>query len=290
MSAKDAVIPFVFENLPVRGALVQLDNAWRRMQEGHEYTQPVADILGHAAAATALIAQSLKFDGSVTLQISSQGPLGMVVMQSTDALDIRGMATSHDVKAGAAFADLVKDAHCAVTVDAGAMERPYQGIVEISADSLAASLENYFARSVQVPSHLALVTAGDYCGGIILQQMPGESAASEDDWRRLGFMIATLRPEDLSDGATPELLHKLFSEDDVRVFSQRSLRFRCRCSQLKVEEALRMLGESETRDVLAELGEVIVKCEYCGKVRSFDPVDVSRVFASHVVESSRSVH
>ena len=165
---------------------------------------------------------------------------------------------------GAEFADLVKDAHCAVTVDAGAMERPYQGIVEISADSLAASLENYFARSVQVPSHLALVTAGDYCGGIILQQMPGESAATDDDWRRLGFMIATLRPEDLSDGATPELLHKLFAEDDLRVFSRRSLRFRCRCSQLKVEEALRMLGESETRDVLAELGEVIVKCEYCG--------------------------
>ena len=92
MSAKDTVIPFVFETLPVRGALVQLDSAWERMQEGHDYARPVADALGHAAAATTLIAQSLKFDGSVTLQISSDGPLSMLVMQSTDDLDMRGMA------------------------------------------------------------------------------------------------------------------------------------------------------------------------------------------------------
>ena len=46
MSAKDAVIPFVFESLPVRGALVQLDSAWQRMQAGHDYAVPVSEILG----------------------------------------------------------------------------------------------------------------------------------------------------------------------------------------------------------------------------------------------------
>jgi molecular chaperone Hsp33 len=290
MPVKDAVIPFAFEALPVRGALVQLDGAWRRMQEGHDYAAPVAEILGHAAAATSLIAQSLKFDGSVTLQISSTGPLGMLVMQSTDDLDIRGMATSHDVADADRFEDLVKGAHCAVTVDAGAMERPYQGIVEISPDSLAASLENYFARSVQVPSHMKLATAAGHCGGIILQQMPGELAATEDDWRRLGYLIETLRPADLADGATRTLLHKLFSEDDVRAYPARAVRFSCRCTQDRVEEVLRFLGEEETRSVLDERGSVDVTCEYCGKQRSFDAVDVSRVFADHVVEASDALH
>jgi molecular chaperone Hsp33 len=290
MSGKDSVIPFSFETLPVRGALVQLDGAWKRMQEGHDYAEPVAKILGHAAAATSLIAQSLKFDGSVTLQISSSGPLGMLVMQSTDDLGIRGMATSHDVAEADRFEDLVKGAHCAVTVDAGAMERPYQGIVEISPESLAASLENYFARSVQVPSHISLASAAGHCGGILLQQMPGELAATEDDWRRLGFLIATLRPGDLTQGATQDLLHKLFAEDDVRAYAPRSVRFSCRCTQERVEEVLRFLGEEETRSVLVEKGSVDVTCEYCGKTRSFDAVDVSRVFANHVVESSDALH
>ncbi len=290
MSVKDVVVPFVFESLPVRGALVQLENAWRRMQQGHQYAEPVIEILGHAAASTALIAQSLKFEGSVTLQISSRGPLGMLVMQATDNLDIRGMATSQDIGGDAGFAELVKEAHCAVTVDAGAMERPYQGIVEISPESLAASLEIYFARSVQVPSHMNLQSTLSHCGGVLLQQMPGERPASEDDWRRLGYLIATLRADELADGASPELLHKIFAEDDVRMFAGRDVRFHCRCTQSRVEEVLRFLGETETRAALEEKGSVDVTCEYCGKVRRFDPVDVSRVFADHVVEMSDALH
>ena len=290
MSAKDAVIPFIFESLPVRGALVQLDSAWHRMQQGHDYAQPVSEVLGHAAAATALIAQSLKFEGSVTLQINSEGPLGMLVMQSTHELDLRGMATAQDVSGAENYSELVAAARCAVTVDAGAMDRPYQGIVEMSTDSLAASLQNYFAKSVQVSSHLQLRTGELCCGGIILQQMPGKEPISEDDWRRLGMMISTLHIDELKEGATIDLLHKLFAEDDVRAYESRELRFRCRCSQSKVEDVLRFLGEHESRAACEEKGIVEVTCEYCGRVRTFDTVDISRVFTNQAIDGPDSVH
>lgn len=290
MSAKDIVLPFSFDGLPVRGALVQLESAWQRILQSHNYPGPVIEVLGHAASASSLLAQSLKFDGSVTLQISSDGPMSMLVMQSTDSLDLRGMAIFRDVAEDASFAELAASARCAVTIDAGAMERPYQGIVEVSPDSLGASLENYYAKSVQIPSHLALITFDSFCGGVLLQQMPGENQVSEDDWRRLGFLVATLRDVDLAEGATPNLLHKLFSEDDVRVFKPRSVRFHCRCSQSRVEEILRLLGEDETRAALREKGQVDVTCEYCGQVRSFDAIDVSRVFSGQVVAGTQSVH
>ena len=290
MSAKDAVVPFVFESLPVRGALVQLESAWQRMQLGHDYADPVVEVLGHSAAATALIAQSLKFDGTITFQISSDGPLRMLVMQATDDLDLRGMASARDVTSDTSFADLVAGARCAVTVDSGAMESPYQGIVEISPESLATSLENYFARSVQVPSHVHLAHDRVLCGGILLQLMPEKSAMPEDDWRRLGFLAKTLCPQDLADGASHELLHKIFAEDDVRVFKPRQARFRCRCTQQKVEEVLRLLGEEETRAACEEQGKVEVTCEYCGRLRIFDAVDVTRVFTEQAVSGSDAVH
>jgi len=69
----DSVIPFGFESLPVRGALIHLARTWRRMLRDHDYDALVAETLGHAAAATGLIAQSLKFDGAITLQIQSAG-------------------------------------------------------------------------------------------------------------------------------------------------------------------------------------------------------------------------
>jgi molecular chaperone Hsp33 len=290
VSTKDAVVPFVFESLPVRGVLVQLESAWQRMQLGHDYADPVAEVLGHSAAATALIAQSLKFDGTITFQINSDGPLKMLVMQATDDLDLRGMASARDVANDTAFANLVAGARCAVTVDSGAMERPYQGIVEINPESLATSLENYFARSVQVPSHVHLAQDRVLCGGILLQQMPEESATLEDDWRRLGFLVKTLRAQDLADGASHELLHKIFAEDDVRAFKPRKARFRCRCTQQKVEEVLRLLGEEETRAACEEQGRVEVTCEYCGRQRTFDAVDVTRVFTEQAVSGTDSVH
>jgi len=290
MSAKDTVIPFVFEELPVRGALIRLDDVWQRLQAGHNYPQPIEEILGHAAAATALIAQSLKFDGSVTLQIISDGPFGMLVMQCTDDLDMRGMTTAREVTGAHRFGDLVGNARCAVTIDAGAMDRPYQGIVEIRPESLAASLENYFARSVQVPSCLKLQSARSHCGGILLQQMPGEAAIDADDWRRLSFLVATLRPDDLIAGSAADLLHRLFAEDDLRLFTARSLRFRCRCSTERVEAVLRLLGERETREALDEQGRVDVTCEYCGHRRSFDSVDIARLFAGQTADFSASLH
>ena len=257
------------------------------MLRDHDYDPVVQDTLGHAAAATGLVAQSLKFDGSVTMQIQGDGELRMLVMQCTSELEVRGMATSDaHVKAGS-FAELVRNAHCAITVDAG--ERPYQGIVAIDGNSLAASLENYFARSAQVPSHVVLVSDDALCGGLLLQQVPGQTQIEADDWDRLGLMAATLKTEDLQGSTGIELVGKLFAEDDMRVFGPLPVNFHCRCSRQRAEEVLRMLGEDDNRTAVAERGSVEVTCEYCGRRRSFDAIDISRLFADNAVTGPERV-
>ncbi|HNP35984.1 MAG TPA: Hsp33 family molecular chaperone HslO [Woeseiaceae bacterium] len=276
----DHVIPFVFESLPVRGEIIHLSRAWRRMLRHQDHDPLVQKTLGHAAAATGLIAQSLKFDGAVTMQIQGSGDLRMLVMQCTSALELRGTAHASDTITAGNFGELVQDAHCAITVDAG--ERPYQGIVAIDSDSLGASLENYFAQSVQVPSHVVLVSDETLAGGILLQRMPGQEI-DDDDWDRLGFLAATLKTGDFPEANGLALISKLFNEDDVRVFEGKPVVFRCRCSKKRAEEILRMLGEQEVRDALKEQARLDVTCEYCGRLRKFDTVDVSRVFATNVV-------
>jgi len=286
----DVVMPFVFEALPIRGAIIQLQKSWHRMLLGHDYDQPVLETLGHSAAASALIAQSLKFDGSITLQINGNGPLAMLVMQCTSNLELRGMASAERLEDDIAFSELVRKARCAITVDAGVMERPYQGIVEVSGDSLADSIEDYYQRSAQIPTHLQLVSDRNCCGGILLQQMPGEKSPVADDWRRLGLLAATLRIRDLADGLTPGLLSRLFAEDDLRVFRPREAQFRCRCSRRRTEDVLKLLGEQDTRDLLAEQGKIDVTCEYCGRTRTFDSIDVSQLFTEPYVPPSDTLH
>ena len=284
--SSDCVTPFGFESLPVRGALIHLSRTWRRMLRDHDYDSLVIETLGHAAAATGLIAQSLKFDGAITLQVQGKGALQMLVMQCTSDLDVRGMASVDPEQTASDFAELTTGAHCAVTVDAG--DRPYQGIVEINDTSLSASLEHYFARSVQVPSHVVLLATDEFAGGILLQQTPGQSI-DEDDWHRLHLLIETLSARDFEGETGMALIGKLFAEDDVRVYKARPVNFRCRCSARKTEDVLKMLGEEEARAALAEQGQIEVICEYCGHRRHFDAVDVERLFADNVVRGPNSV-
>ena len=285
--AADSVIPFGFESLPVRGALIHLSRSWRRMLRDHDYDALVTETRGHAAAATGLIAQSLKFDGAVTLQILGGSALQMLVMQVTSDLDVRGMAAVGEGAAPQDFAGLTRDSQCAVTVDSGG--RPYQGIVEITGASLAASLEHYFDRSMQVPSHIALVADADVAAGVLLQQVPGEHM-DPDDWNRLHYLVQTLSTSDFGGEAGLQLIGKLFAEDDVRVYAPRPVNFRCRCSATKTEDVLRMLGEAEAREALSEQDRIEVTCEYCGRRRYFDAVDIERLFSDNVVSSPDSLH
>jgi molecular chaperone Hsp33 len=286
MSA-DTVTPFGFESLPVRGALIHLSRSWRRMLRDHDYDALVTETLGHSAAAIGLLAQSLKFDGLITLQIQGGKSLPMLVMQCTSDLYLRGMAATAENSVAQNFGELTAGANCAVTVDAG--DRPYQGIVEINDESLAASIEHYFDRSMQVPSHVALVANEQFAGGIFLQQVPGE-AIDEDDWIRLRFLVQTLTSKDFDGEAGMALIGKLFAEDDVRVYESRPVEFRCRCSARKTEDVLRMLGAEEARETLAEQGSIDVRCEYCGRLRQFDAVDVERLFTENVVSAPDSLH
>jgi molecular chaperone Hsp33 len=282
----DSITPFTFETLPVRGAVIHLSRTWRRMQRDHDYDDLLTQTLGHAAAATGLIAQSLKFEGAITLQIQGGGALQMLVMQCTSELDMRGMASMDSSIAVANFAELTDNAHCAITVDAG--ERPYQGIVAVDGGTLSSSLEHYFDRSVQVPSHVALVADAGVAGGLLLQQMPGQQMDG-DDWNRLHFLAETLTAQDFEGEAGRGLIGKLFAEDDVRVHEPRAVSFRCRCTDQKVEDVLKMLGENESRAALAEQDSIEVICEYCGEKRLFDSVDVSRIFTDNAVSGPGSV-
>ena len=135
---------------------------------------------------------------------------------------------------------------------------------------------------------IALVADGNVAAGVLLQQVPGEPI-EEDDWNRLHFLVETLTTHDFSDDAGLSLLGKLFAEDDVRVYEPRPVQFRCRCSAAKTEDVLRMLGEGEARQALEEQGGIEVICEYCGRRRHFDAVDVERLFAANVIPSPDSL-
>ena len=87
------------------------------------------------------------------------------------------------------------------------------------------------------------------------------------------------RGADLLAGDDPAgVLAALFPDRDLRVFEARTPRFACRCSHARVERALRIAGRDEIEAALAESGEVVVTCEYCGRRYPFTPGQARSLF------------
>ena len=320
----------MFEHYPIRGHLVHLDASWRALIEHREYPEAVRTTLGEAVAASLLLAATIKFDGVLSLQLQGAGPVHLLLAQCTSGLGVRGLARYREdaflAPSSGAIADLIGAGNLTVTLESDDGSQRYQGIVPVTGERLADSLQLYFENSEQLPTRLWLHADEQGVSGMLLQRLPGkagagapdagtpgvgapevtvpgararrasatdaaavmDAAAIDEAWRRVQLMGATLTPDELRTLADAEILHRLFNEDDVRLYEPSPVYFRCRCSRERVSGMLQGLGESETRSILAERGEVEVRCDFCNRAYVFDAVDVAQLFNAGVAGGAGS--
>jgi molecular chaperone Hsp33 len=291
--ATDRVRRFIFENRPVRGHWVALESAWRELRAHTSYPRPVEELLGEAVAASVLLAATLKFRGTLTFQLQGNGALSFLVAQCTHDFRLRAVARFDEQavlalsarKGGAAFRDLVgSEGRVTVTVEADERSTRYQGIVPLAGDSLAASLETYFASSEQLPTRVRLAADQGHAAGILVQKLPGADMSAEEDpgvaaWREAERGISSVGPPELLAGRIEDVLGAHFPRHDLRLFRGTAVQFECRCSTGRVASVLRALGAAEIRDVLKEQGAVTVTCEFCQRPYRFDSIDIEALFA-----------
>jgi molecular chaperone Hsp33 len=300
MHDRDTLHRFLFERYPIRGHIVHLDAAWRALIEHRRYPEAIRDTLGEAVVASLLLAATIKFDGVLSLQLQGDGPVPLLLAQCTSGLGVRGLARYRDSSAAAdsTIRDLVGQGNLTVTLETDDGGQRYQGIVPIEGERLAESLQAYFQNSEQLPTRLWLHADEQGASGMLLQKLPGsatvptgDAEAIEDAWRRVQLIADTLTPVELRTLADAEILHRLFNEDDLRLFEPAPVYFRCRCSRERVAGMLQGLGEAETRSVIAERGKVEVHCDFCNRAYVFDAVDVAQLFKAPVAaDSGSSVH
>jgi len=243
-----------------------------------------------------LLAATLKFEGTLSLQLQGQGPMHLMLAQCSSELGVRAVARYREAPEGRDLAALSGEGNLTVTLENEDLSQRYQGIVPLSGARLADCLREYFESSEQLPTRLWLHATEKGASGLLLQRLSDDSVHArtsvnraveppdrdeiDDAWRRVQLHGDTLRAEELQALSDREILRRLFAEDDVRLFESSPVYFRCRCSRERVIGMLRGLGPEETRSVLAERGEVEVRCDFCNRAYRFDPVDVEQLFAT----------
>jgi molecular chaperone Hsp33 len=256
-----------------------------------------------------LLAATLKFRGQLTLQLQGNGAVSLLVAQCThdyrlravarfdaaavSALSANGASEDPSRATDGIFRRLVgSEGRIAVTVEADERNTRYQGIVPLSGDSLAGSLEAYFARSEQLPTRVLLAADGERGAGVLVQKLPEDAATDETQmreiWEQAERGIERLSTEDLLRCPVEELLGRGFAAHDMRLFRGAPVQFECRCSHGRVTSLLRALGPDEVRDVLREQGSVTVTCEFCHRPYRFDAGDVEAIFGDGAAPGGNS--
>ena len=288
----DQVRRFIFEQRPVRGHWVHLQSAWRELRAHSNYPLPVEELLGQAVAAVVLLAATLKFRGTLTLQLQGTGAVNLLVAQCTHDFHLRAVARCEETaiaaladgaSSAALFQRLVgSDGRITVTVEAEEKSMRYQGIVPLEGDSLAESLEAYFATSEQLPTRLVLAADRECAAGVLIQKLPHSEALPAEQaaavWQEAQAGIGRVAPRELLRTPVEALLAHAFAGEDLRLFRATPVSFECRCSQSRVAGVLRALGAEEIRDVLREQGLVTVTCEFCQRPYRFDSIDIEALF------------
>jgi molecular chaperone Hsp33 len=290
-SARDSLHRFLFEEFPVRGKLVHLDKSWSAILNRYDYPEPVRRILGDTLAATALLASTVKFEGQITVQIQGDGPLTMVVIQCSNKLVLRGLARWEGVLEDTALDQLISNGKLVISIENDQDNQRYQGVVPVTGETVADSLQEYFDRSEQLPTRLWLASDDESAAGLLLQRMPEQSAASADDfWNRVCLLASTIKPKELLELPEKQLLHRLFNEDDLRIFDRLPVSFRCTCDRERVENMLRSLGADEIRSMIEEHDDISVRCEFCNKGFEFDRVDSEGLFLADLPADDQTLH
>jgi molecular chaperone Hsp33 len=271
-ASMNSVTRFVFDDLDIRGALVQLSDTWQAMQHLRGYTPPVAELLGEMAAVAALIGSNLKTPGRLTFQAQGSGDVSLLVVDCNEQLELRGMARSAaNSTAAAPLSELLGEGQLLLSLQSDTETQPYQSYVPLSGENIAEIFEHYLAQSEQQPARLWLDADNHHAVGMFLQTLPGSDreAPDGDGWNRVQHLAATLRPGELL--LPPEmLLGRLFPEETIRLFEPRPVLYHCPRDEIKVRNLLISLGRAEVESILAEHGEIVIRDDICNHEYRFD--------------------
>ena len=294
----DTLQRFLFEQANVRGELVQLDASWQAVLERHDYPEPVRQILGQAVVAATLLAATMKFNGSITLQVRGDGPISLLIADCSPQYTPGSDLPSYRIRAMASWEGEIPDGdlasrfgsgQLAITIDPGKGSKRYQGIVALHGDSLADAIDDYLERSEQLPTRMWLAVEGGRAAGLLLQRLPG--SVDGEDWQRLTVLAGTVSNEELLHLPAEQLLHRLYHEEDRRQFDPQPVSFYCHCSRERLANALRSLGHDEVMTIIAEQGHIDATCQFCNQHYEFDAVDAEQVFASELtIKGSEQLH
>ena len=262
----------------------------RRGAQIHKTAPNATAAFGRALTATSMMGNMQKVEnGSMTLQIKGDGPIGTIVCVSDPTGNVRGYVYEPNVplvekRPGKLDVGRTVGANGTLTVIRDLqMKEPYVGSIELVSGEIGDDVTAYFAQSEQTPTACALGVLIDrdqsvkVAGGYLIQLLPGATEETIDAVER-GIQRAGAVTAMLEQGMTPEdILGQVCGDLGVVFMETTEVEYKCYCSRERVTAALISLGKKELTEIAEESKDFPVECQFCDHIYTFTPEDISEI-------------
>jgi len=269
----DVLNRYLFDDLHVRGELVQLQQTYKDIVSLHDYSPAVSQLLGELVAATCLLTATLKFEGEIAVQLQGDGPIGYLAVNGNHKQEMRGIVRLSQETEETTLQGLIGKGTMVITIRPEQGE-PYQGVVALDRETLADCLAHYFEVSEQIPTKIWLFSDNEkqQAAGSLVQLLPdgGDKEKQQLDFEHLCQLTNTIKSEEIFTLDAEALLYRLYHQEKVQLFEPQNVSYQCSCSEDKCLTAIAQINPVELKSIIKEQGNVSMTCDYCMTTYVFD--------------------
>ncbi len=264
----------------------------RKLQD---LTPTTTAVLGRVATISGMmgLTEIKEKEDSITVQINGKGPIGSVVSvikRENSKSFIKIYAQNPNVElprtpeGKLAVGEAVgTNGYLNIIRENELMEKSYNGLVSLVSGEIAEDFTEYFAKSQQKPTVIALGVLVDKngvkkSGGYMIQLMPD---ATENEITQIEKAIQNSKPIStmLAEGMTLENIARTVTGDENALFliNDLAIEFQCNCSKERFAEGLASIGKQELDNIIKEDGKADTKCEFCNQEYHFSKEELEEI-------------
>ena len=256
----------------------------------HDLSPVATAAFGRLLTISAIMGNEMKSkEDKLTVQIKGNGPLGTMLVTADNFPRVKGYVANPVVDlplndmgkldvggavGNAGFINVIKDI---------GLKEPYVGICPLISGEIAEDFAEYFAKSEQKNTAVALGVLVDKngvksAGGYIITPMPD---ATEEEISKIeqsifkAGAISRMLDEKLS---LIDIAKKVTGDENVEVIEE-GIRpvYECDCSKENMADALATLDETELKQMIEEDGKAELVCHFCNKKYDFSKEELEGI-------------
>lgn len=289
----DKLIKFMAYNERVSVVCANTTKLVNKVKDIHDLTPTTTAAMGRFITICGIMGftDTKENEDSITIQIKGNGPIGSmicVVRKEENVSKVKACISNHLVElplkpngkidVGGAVGN---QGFLNIIRKNSITDSEYNGVIPLVSGEIAEDFTEYFAKSEQKPTVLALGVLVNKdgvlsSGGYMINLMPD---ATEEDIQNIEKALESAPniSQLLLDNKSLEKIAEIVTGDkDVKVIQDDlKIEYECDCNKEKFEDGLISIGKEDLEKIINEDGKAEVVCHFCNKKYNFNKEELT---------------